>query len=129
VGLKELLRRGSSLQSVSRGQGGGGFNGGLWGAGLMEGGRNWNREAGLRYDNSIVYSAIMYAWNALTEVDIYVDICTPARWTDDRVIVVDLDFDVILWNAARSPVCGITSQPEPRGRVIPEQGAVPDVLP
>lgn len=39
-------------------------------------------------------------WFGHPEVEMYVDICTPAQWTDDRMIVIDLDFDVIGLNAA-----------------------------
>lgn len=35
-------------------------------------GRSWSREAGLRYDNSVVFAAVMFACHALTEVDLVV---------------------------------------------------------
>jgi protein associated with RNAse G/E len=43
---------------------------------------------------------LLHFWHGHPEVEIYVDICTPGQWTDDRVTVIDLDFDVIAWNAA-----------------------------
>jgi protein associated with RNAse G/E len=51
-------------------------------------------------------------WFEHPEVDIYVDICTPARWVDDRVIVVDLDFDVIQWNAAKGGHVSLVDEDE-----------------
>lgn len=35
-------------------------------------GRNWHRDAGVRYDNSIVYAAVQYLVDSLLEVDVYV---------------------------------------------------------
>jgi HK97 family phage portal protein len=68
--LKELARQG--FKSVSRGYpGGSGFGGSFWGR-TSPSGRDWNQEAGIRYDNSIVYAAIQYACNAMCEVDLYV---------------------------------------------------------
>jgi uncharacterized protein len=43
---------------------------------------------------------LLHFWQGHPEVDIYVDICTPAQWTDRRVSVIDLDFDVIAWTKA-----------------------------
>lgn len=40
-------------------------------------------------------------WIGHPEVEIYVDICAPAVWSRDKVSMIDLDFDVIRWNAAR----------------------------
>jgi protein associated with RNAse G/E len=40
-------------------------------------------------------------WSGHPEVAIYVDICTPATWTRERVTVIDLDFDVIAWTDAK----------------------------
>ena len=34
-------------------------------------------------------------WSTTGEPEVYVDICTPARWGEDRVTMVDLDLDVI----------------------------------
>lgn len=67
--LRKLARQG--FASLARGYGGF-FGGGLGLLGTVQRGYDWNREAGVRYDNSIVYAAIAYAINALTEVDIYV---------------------------------------------------------
>ena len=44
---------------------------------------------------------LMHYWYEHPEVEIYVDICTPAKWSAEDVVVIDLDFDVIRWNAAR----------------------------
>jgi protein associated with RNAse G/E len=33
-------------------------------------------------------------------VDVYVDICTPPVWGDDRATMIDLDFDVVVWSDA-----------------------------
>jgi protein associated with RNAse G/E len=35
------------------------------------------------------------------DLDIYIDIAAPAVWSDRSVKVVDLDFDVIVWNDGR----------------------------
>lgn len=35
------------------------------------------------------------------DLDIYVDIAAPAVWSDRSVKIVDLDFDVIVWNDGR----------------------------
>jgi protein associated with RNAse G/E len=35
------------------------------------------------------------------EVDIYVDVAAPATWSDRGARMVDLDFDVIVWNDGR----------------------------
>ena len=43
---------------------------------------------------------IAHFWFGHPEVDRYIDICTPARWTDGRVIVIDVDFDVVGMTAA-----------------------------
>jgi uncharacterized protein len=34
-------------------------------------------------------------WNARSRYDVYVDIATPAKWSGDRVTMVDLDLDVV----------------------------------
>lgn len=44
---------------------------------------------------------LLHFWDEHPAVEIYVDICTPARWSATDVVVIDLDFDVIRWNAAR----------------------------
>ncbi len=67
--IQQLARRG--FKSVSRGYGGT-LSSSWRGTQNLSGGRDWNREAGLRYDNSVVYAAIMYACAAMSEVDIYV---------------------------------------------------------
>ncbi len=70
--IKDYLRKGlGTVQSISRGYGST-LGNGAYGFAGQSSGRDWNREAGVRYDNSIVFSAIMYAWNALTEVDLVV---------------------------------------------------------
>jgi protein associated with RNAse G/E len=43
----------------------------------------------------------VHFWVGHPEVEIYVDICAPAEWATDKVSMVDLDFDVIRWNAAK----------------------------
>lgn len=75
--LKDFFR--SGLKSISQGYGAtnGGFGfGGGFGLGMGRsndsGGRNWANEVGYGYDNSLFYAACTFAWNALTEVDIYV---------------------------------------------------------
>lgn len=60
----------SAIQSISQGYGGSGL--GILGGGFSAGGRDWNREAGVRWDNSIVFAAIQYAVNAFLEVQPYV---------------------------------------------------------
>jgi protein associated with RNAse G/E len=40
-------------------------------------------------------------WFGHPEVEMYIDICTPAVWTDDRVTVIDLDFDVVAWTPTK----------------------------
>ena len=42
----------------------------------------------------------MHYWHEHPEVDLYVDIATPAVITANAATVIDLDFDVIRWNAA-----------------------------
>jgi hypothetical protein len=65
--LKQLARAG--LKSVSRGYG----SAGAFGHREFTGrGKDWNREAGARYDNSIVYALLMFAWNAIAEVGFFV---------------------------------------------------------
>ena len=64
--MLETARRG--FKSVSRGYGGYGGSGFVFGLPGSGEGRDWNREAGVRYDNSIVFAAIQYAINAMTEV-------------------------------------------------------------
>lgn len=59
----------AGFRSISRSGGGTGRG---WYFGRPEGGFDWSREAGLRYDNSVVFAAIGFACNAMTEVDIYV---------------------------------------------------------
>jgi len=44
---------------------------------------------------------VMHAWHEHPEVELYVDICAPAVWSPSQVTVIDLDFDVIRWNAAK----------------------------
>lgn len=44
---------------------------------------------------------LLHFWDKHPEVDIYVDICTPPRWSATDMVVIDLDFDVIRWNASR----------------------------
>jgi protein associated with RNAse G/E len=44
---------------------------------------------------------LAHFWIDHPEVEIYVDICGPAEWSPDKVSVIDLDFDVIRWNAAK----------------------------
>lgn len=66
-----MRRAQAGYASISRSGGAGGswgFTRGFTGTS----GFDWNREAGVRYDNSIVFAAIMYAWNSLSEVDIIV---------------------------------------------------------
>lgn len=40
-------------------------------------------------------------WLGHPEVDLYVDICTPSRWENDRVTQIDLDLDVIRFRDGR----------------------------
>lgn len=71
--FKNLVRAGlGSMKSVSGGYGGTIGGGSFDRIGSTSGGKNWANEIGLGYDNSLFYAAIMFAWNALTEVDIYV---------------------------------------------------------
>lgn len=44
---------------------------------------------------------LAHFWLGHPEVEIYVDICAPAEWSPEAVSVIDLDFDVIRWNAAK----------------------------
>lgn len=64
------------LKSLSRGYGSG-PSGSSWFTPTIFGntnwaGRDWNREAGLRFDNSIVEAAVLWAIKAMSEVDVYV---------------------------------------------------------
>ena len=40
-------------------------------------------------------------WLEHPEVSIYVDVCTPAAWSDGGARMIDLDFDVIVWRPAK----------------------------
>lgn len=40
-------------------------------------------------------------WLGHPELDIYVDVAAPAIWSDRGARMVDLDFDVIVWNDGR----------------------------
>lgn len=64
----DAARRG--LKSLSRAYSGGHIM--PWTIGDINSDRDWSRDAGLRYSNGIVFSAIQYASDKLTEVDIYV---------------------------------------------------------
>jgi len=44
---------------------------------------------------------LLHFWQGHPEVDLYVDIATPPVWNERGARMVDLDFDVIVWNAAR----------------------------
>ncbi len=44
---------------------------------------------------------LLHLWNGHPEVDLYVDICTPPTWSERGVRMVDLDFDVVVWNAEK----------------------------
>ena len=44
---------------------------------------------------------LAHFWHGHLEVDVYVDICTPAVWNERGVRMVDLDLDVILWNQSK----------------------------
>jgi predicted RNA-binding protein associated with RNAse of E/G family len=44
---------------------------------------------------------LAHFWHAHPEVDVYIDICSPPTWGDGRVEVFDLDFDIVVWNAAK----------------------------
>jgi uncharacterized protein len=44
---------------------------------------------------------LVHFWHGHPEVDTYVDICTPAVWSELEVKMVDLDFDVVVWSEAR----------------------------
>lgn len=69
MGFRDYVRAGlASFGKIPSGQYGMGFG---WG-GLQSSGRDWSAEAGARFDNSIVYAAIMYLTNAMSEVDVYV---------------------------------------------------------
>jgi phage portal protein BeeE len=45
-------------------------------------GLDWHREAGVRYDNSIVFAAVMFAVDAMSEVDVYVRRPKDDGWED-----------------------------------------------
>jgi len=40
---------------------------------------------------------LLHYWHEHPEVLLYVDICTPAVWTERGARTIDLDFDVIVW--------------------------------
>ncbi len=44
---------------------------------------------------------LVHYWQDHPSVAIYVDICTPATWSDGLVSVIDLDLDVVRWTAAK----------------------------
>lgn len=66
--LRSALQQ-PSLKSITGGYGSG-FRGGVYGFDLE--GRNWNREAGVRFDNSIVYAGLQYINNGFMEMRPYV---------------------------------------------------------
>lgn len=73
MGLRDLVTKGRAGIRPATATPGGSFGHAAWGyPGFLSGGRDWNREAGVRWDNSVVYAAIMGAWNWLSEVDFYV---------------------------------------------------------
>jgi protein associated with RNAse G/E len=37
------------------------------------------------------------------DLDIYIDIAAPAKWSERGASLVDLDFDVVVWNDGRRP--------------------------
>jgi protein associated with RNAse G/E len=55
---------------------------------------------------------LAHFWLGHPAVEIYVDICSPAAWTDGRVTVIDLDFDVIRWNAAKGGTVELVDEDE-----------------
>lgn len=46
------------------------------------------------------------------EVDVYIDICTPAVWNDRGARTVDLDFDVIVWKEPRAELVELVDEDE-----------------
>jgi len=65
VNILEAARRG--IKSVASGQ----ATSSLYGYPILgRSGRDWHREAGVRYDNSIVYAGVMFAIDALGEVPV-----------------------------------------------------------
>jgi protein associated with RNAse G/E len=54
----------------------------------------------------------MQYWHEHPEVDLYVDIASPAVWSSDKVTVVDLDFDVIRWNQSKGGAVELVDEDE-----------------
>lgn len=42
---------------------------------------------------------LLHVWHGHPEVHLYIDICTPPVWNDRGARMIDLDFDVVVWNA------------------------------
>lgn len=68
--IKDLRASLAGMRPISPGYGGMSAYGVLGASGLE--GRNWDREAGARFDNSIVYAAISYITNGFMEMRPYV---------------------------------------------------------
>ena len=46
------------------------------------------------------------------DVDVYIDICTPAVWNARGARVIDLDFDVVVWNDGRAEEVELVDEDE-----------------